>query len=79
MDKLSKSSSSTNKEKSLDKSLVDKSLVDKPLVDKSLKEYMKTFTEKEKKAYDIASSHLGSSFSLEKSLGFLQWLKLQSP
>jgi len=40
-----------------------------------LQEYINTFTEKEKKAYEIASSHLGSSFNLEKSLGFIQWMK----
>jgi hypothetical protein len=43
-----------------------------------LQEYVNSFTEKEKKAYDIARSHLGSSFSLEKSVGFIQWLKLRS-
>ena len=42
-----------------------------------LQEYISTFTEKEKRAYDIASSHLGSSFNLEKSVGFIQWLKLR--
>jgi hypothetical protein len=42
-----------------------------------LQEYVNSFTEKEKKAYDIARSHLGSSFSLEKSVGFIQWLKLR--
>ena len=42
-----------------------------------LQEYVSTFTEKEKKAYEIASSHLGSSFNLEKSLGFIKWLKLR--
>jgi hypothetical protein len=40
-----------------------------------LEEYVSTFTEKEKKAHEIASSHLGSSFNLEKSVGFIQWLK----
>ena len=57
------------------------SMVDKPTleltVNQLLKEYVNSFTEKEKKAYDIASSHLGSSFSLEKSVGFIQWLKLR--
>jgi len=42
-----------------------------------LQEYISTFTEKEKKAYEIATSHLGSSFNLEKSLGFIQWLKIR--
>ena len=37
-------------------------------------QYLDTLSEKEKKAYEIASSHLGSSFNLEKSVGFIQWL-----
>jgi len=37
-------------------------------------EYLKTLTEKELKAYEIAKDHLGSSFELEKSVGYLKWL-----
>ena len=37
-------------------------------------EYLKTLTEKEFKAYEIAKDHLGSSFELEKSVGYLTWL-----
>lgn len=40
-----------------------------------LKEYIKTLSEKEYKAYKIAESHLGTSFDLEKSNGYLKWLK----
>ena len=38
-------------------------------------EYLKTLNQKELKAYHIAKSHLGDSFQLEKSWGFIQWLK----
>jgi hypothetical protein len=38
-------------------------------------EYLKSMTEKELKAYEIAKSHLGDSFQLEKSIGFLDWIK----
>jgi len=38
-------------------------------------EYINTLTEIEKKGYEIAKSHLGSSFSLKKSIGFKQWKK----
>ena len=38
-------------------------------------EYLKSLSEKEFAAYLIAKSHLGSSFSLEKSSGFIEWLK----
>ena len=37
--------------------------------------YLKTLTEKEKKGYEIAKSHLGMSFDLEKSIGYLEWKK----
>ena len=37
-------------------------------------QYLKTLTEKEMKAYEIAKDHLGTSFELEKSVGYLKWL-----
>jgi hypothetical protein len=37
--------------------------------------YVKSMSEKELKGYHIAKSHLGDSFQLEKSIGFLEWLK----
>jgi hypothetical protein len=42
-------------------------------------EYIKNMSEKELKAYHIAKEHLGDSFQLEKSIGFLDWLKTQVP
>lgn len=42
-------------------------------------QYLKTLTEKERMAYEIAKDHLGSSFELEKSNGFITWItKLKS-
>lgn len=41
-------------------------------------QYIKSLNEKELQAYHIAKSHLGSSFSLEKSVGFLKWLEKQN-
>jgi hypothetical protein len=35
--------------------------------------YLNSLTEKERKAYEIAKSHLGSTFSLEKSNGYQKW------
>ena len=35
--------------------------------------YIASLSEKELQAYHIAKSHLGTSFSLEKSLGFIKW------
>jgi len=37
--------------------------------------YVKTFDEKELKAYIIAVEHLGMSFQLEKSIGYIAWKK----
>lgn len=39
------------------------------------KAYLESISEKELKAYHIAKAHLGDSFQLEKSLGFLDWIK----
>lgn len=39
--------------------------------------YIESFSEKEKKAYDIAKEHLGMSFQIEKSNGYLKWKKKQ--
>lgn len=35
--------------------------------------YVESLNEMEKQGYEIAKSHLGSSFSLEKSIGFKEW------
>lgn len=37
--------------------------------------YLANMSEKELKAYHIAKDHLGDSFQLEKSIGFLEWIK----
>jgi hypothetical protein len=44
-------------------------------INELLKEYLSTLSEKEYKAYKIAESHLGTSFDLIKSNGYLKWLK----
>jgi hypothetical protein len=38
-------------------------------------QYLITLSEKEKKSYLIAKEHLGMSFQLDKSVGYLKWLK----
>ena len=40
-----------------------------------MKAYLDSLSEKEKKGYEIAKSHLGMSFQLEKSLGYLEYKK----
>lgn len=37
--------------------------------------YIKSLNNFEKKAYEIAKEHLGSSFDITKSIGFLKWIK----
>jgi len=46
----------------------------KEQTDLLIKEYLSTLSEKEYKAYKIAESHLGTSFDLVKSNGYLKWL-----
>ena len=38
--------------------------------------YLKTLSEKEKIGIEIAKNQLGSSFCLERSLGYIQFLKI---
>jgi hypothetical protein len=35
--------------------------------------YLNSLNELEKKTLDIAKSHLGTSFNVKKSIGFIQW------
>lgn len=44
-------------------------------LDQLKQKYIDTMSPKEKQAYLIAVSHLGMSFQLEKSRGFVEWLK----
>jgi len=44
---------------------------------KLLQQYLDTLNKKEYTSYLIAKSHLGTSFQLEKSNGYLQWKKTQ--
>jgi hypothetical protein len=41
----------------------------------NMTKYVESLNKKEKMAYVIAKSQLGSSFSLEKSNGYIIWLK----
>ena len=40
-----------------------------------MEEYISQLTEVEKIAYEIAKEHLGSSFNIQRSNGFKEWLK----
>ena len=43
--------------------------------DNFIEEYISQLTEVEKIAYEIAKEHLGSSFNIQRSNGFKEWLK----
>ncbi len=38
-----------------------------------MERYLQSLSPKEYKAYNIAKEHLESSFTLEKSVGYLKW------
>ena len=46
-----------------------------PKQNTKVKKYIKSLTELEKKALTIAKEDLGSPFNIEKSIGYLSWLK----
>ena len=45
--------------------------------EKSINAYLQQFNETEKKAYLIAKSHLGTSFNIARSNGYIEWKKKQ--
>jgi hypothetical protein len=47
----------------------------KMTLDELKSEYMKSLTEQERKAYEIALDHLKGIFYLEETNGFLEWKK----
>ena len=47
---------------------------------KSMQEqYLESLSPKEKQAYEIARSYLGTLFTLEKTTGYINWIKSKSP
>lgn len=57
--------------KVMDNEVKDKALMDKALVE----QYIAQFTPSEKIVYEIARKQLESSFCIEKSIGFLEYVK----
>ena len=39
----------------------------------NVEEYIKSLNAQEKQALEIAKDHLGSSFNITKSIGFIKW------
>jgi hypothetical protein len=48
-----------------------------PVVNK-ITEYINQLSPMQQKAYNIAKQHLGTSFNISKSNGFIDWLKEQN-
>ena len=46
-------------------------------VSESVKKYIEQLNDKERIAYSIAKEHLGTSFNIAKSIGYLTWKKNQ--
>ena len=46
-----------------------------PELQKSIYEYLKEMNELQKTAYLIAYNHLGSSFNILRSNGYIEWIK----
>jgi hypothetical protein len=51
---------------------MNKEILNKEILDK---EFLDSLNEKERIAYHIAKSHLGTMFSLDKCNAFLEWVK----
>ena len=49
-----------------------------PYSEETKEQYIKQLSPKEKQTLKIAQEHLGSSFNLEKSIGFQKWIKKNS-
>lgn len=45
--------------------------------DKSIQEYLKSLNEQERKTLEIAKEHLGTSFNIRKSIGYITWKNKQ--
>jgi hypothetical protein len=43
----------------------------------SLQQYLEQLNDIQKKAHDIAKSHLGTSYNILRSNGYIEWMKEQ--
>ena len=46
-------------------------------VDNKVEQYIAQLDDMQRKAMEIAKSHLGTSFNIKRSNGFIEWLKKQ--
>ena len=45
----------------------------------SIQQYLAQLDDIQKRAHDIAKQHLGTSYNIAKSNGYMDWLKQQKP
>jgi hypothetical protein len=45
----------------------------------NIQQYLVQLDDIQKKAHDIAKQHLGTSYNIAKSNGYMDWLKQQKP
>ena len=45
----------------------------------SIQQYLAQLDDIQKRAHDIAKQHLGTSYNIAKSNGYMEWLKQQKP
>lgn len=53
-------------------------MMEETIIQAKVAEYIAQLNDKEKIAYNIAKDHLGTSFSIVKSIGFMEWSIKQS-
>jgi len=56
---------------------MESSIQQLPEIQAEIKAYLEQLSTVEKKAYNIAKEHLGSSFHVLRSNGFIDWKKKQ--
>jgi hypothetical protein len=50
----------------------------KPETNPNIQQYLAQLDDIQKKAHDIAKQHLGTSYNIAKSNGYMDWLKQQN-
>ena len=58
---------------------MDSSSSSATLMTASIQQYLAQLDDIQKKAHDIAKQHLGTSYNIAKSNGYMDWLKQQKP
>ena len=62
----------------INKDTINKDTINKDTINNDIQTYISQLSDIEKKVLSIAKDHLETSFSIEKSLGFKEWLEKQT-